>query len=45
MSKSAYAIRVARVEDAEILASAEREIAQTPGRLASRPYGPNPTLM
>ncbi len=32
-----YSIRIAQVEDAPILAAAEREIAQIPGRLASRP--------
>jgi RimJ/RimL family protein N-acetyltransferase len=31
-------IRDARTEDAGTLASAEREIAKTPGRLASRPH-------
>src|SRR5476651_1783634 len=33
-----YEIRNARVEDALALAAAEREIARTPGRLASRPH-------
>jgi RimJ/RimL family protein N-acetyltransferase len=32
-----YKIREAKPEDAEILATAEREIARIPGRLASRP--------
>jgi len=33
-----FNIRQARVEDAPTLASAEREIARTPGLLASRPH-------
>jgi L-amino acid N-acyltransferase YncA len=39
MTKSSpYSIRDARPEDAACLASAEREIAKNPGRLASRPH-------
>ena len=38
MEPSALTIRDARVEDATTLAKAEREIAQTPGRLASQPF-------
>ena len=37
MSNPNVTIRNARPEDASILAEAEREIAKTPGRLASRP--------
>ena len=37
MSNRAIVIRKARPEDAYILAKAEREIAMTPGRLASHP--------
>jgi hypothetical protein len=37
MSNSNFTIRNAIPEDAAILAAAEREIAKTPGRLASRP--------
>ena len=38
MSNDEYIIRDARIEDANILAAAEREIAKVPGRLASRPH-------
>src|SRR5258708_6614155 len=37
-------IRDARVEDAPVLAAAEREIARVPGRLASRPHELNDDL-
>jgi ribosomal protein S18 acetylase RimI-like enzyme len=37
-SKQAFKIRDARIEDATVLAAAEREIAKIPGRLASRPH-------
>jgi ribosomal protein S18 acetylase RimI-like enzyme len=38
MALSALTIRDARVEDAPALAQAEREIAKTPGFLASQPF-------
>ena len=37
MTKLAVTIRLARIEDAPLLARAEREIARAPGFLASRP--------
>lgn len=37
-SSNNFIIRDARIEDATVLAAAEREIAKTPGRLASRPH-------
>ena len=37
MEQEKLTIRMARPEDAEILAAAQREIAKTPGLLASRP--------
>jgi len=33
-----FKIREANIEDANVLAAAEREIAKIPGRLASRPH-------
>lgn len=37
MNSQNYTIRKARLEDAPLLANAEREITRIPGRLASRP--------
>lgn len=38
MTRIPFTIRRARVEDASVLAAAEREIARTPGFLVSRPH-------
>jgi RimJ/RimL family protein N-acetyltransferase len=38
MPTAPFTIRQARVEDAPLLAAAERDIAATPGALASRPH-------